>query len=301
MVAPISVTMPSSMAGSRASCCALLKRWISSMKRIVRAALRARASRAPLIAARTSAVPELTAESCTRRAPVSAAMRRASVVLPLPGRAEEDHAEELRRPRRRRAARCRARRCAPARRTPRAHAAACAPPEAPRPPPARRSSRRGPRAQCTPGSSPLTGERLSATIGADAQGAGPEHHLRAAQRVFGAASRRAPAQGQGRGARAIRRRSAQRTRRLRGPARHPPRTRTSASLAAPPPRASRGAPSSPATGTAASTAAAPATSPSTTWCRAPREAPTRGTTWSRRARPATARRATGRRTSRGCG
>ena len=55
------------------------------MKRTVRAALRARASRAPWMAARTSAVPELTAESCTRRAPVSAAMMRASVVLPLPG------------------------------------------------------------------------------------------------------------------------------------------------------------------------------------------------------------------------
>ena len=37
------------------------------------------------MAARTSAVPELTAESCTSRAPVSAAMSRASVVLPQPG------------------------------------------------------------------------------------------------------------------------------------------------------------------------------------------------------------------------
>ena len=55
------------------------------MKRTVRAALRVRASRAPLIAARTSAVPEFTAESCTSRAPVSAAMSRASVVLPQPG------------------------------------------------------------------------------------------------------------------------------------------------------------------------------------------------------------------------
>ena len=85
VVAPMSVTTPSSMAGSRASCCALLKRWISSMKRTVRAAVRVRASRAPWMAARTSAVPELTAESCTRRAPVSAAMSRASVVLPQPG------------------------------------------------------------------------------------------------------------------------------------------------------------------------------------------------------------------------
>ena len=35
MVAPISVTSPSSTAGSSASCCALLKRWISSRKKIV--------------------------------------------------------------------------------------------------------------------------------------------------------------------------------------------------------------------------------------------------------------------------
>ena len=85
MVAPMSETMPSSMAGSRASCCALLKRWISSMNRTVRAAPRVRASRAPWMAARTSAVPELTAESWTRRAPVWPAMSRASVVLPHPG------------------------------------------------------------------------------------------------------------------------------------------------------------------------------------------------------------------------
>ncbi len=55
------------------------------MKRIVRAVSRARASRAPWMAARTSAVPALTAESGTKRAPVSAAITRASVVLPVPG------------------------------------------------------------------------------------------------------------------------------------------------------------------------------------------------------------------------
>ena len=38
VVAPISVIRPSSTAGSSASCCALLKRWISSRKRIVRCA-----------------------------------------------------------------------------------------------------------------------------------------------------------------------------------------------------------------------------------------------------------------------
>ena len=35
VVAPISVTSPSSTAGSSASCWALLKRWISSRKKIV--------------------------------------------------------------------------------------------------------------------------------------------------------------------------------------------------------------------------------------------------------------------------
>ncbi len=55
------------------------------MKRMVRRAERPRASRAALIAARTSAVPELTAESCSSRAPVSPAIARASVVLPDPG------------------------------------------------------------------------------------------------------------------------------------------------------------------------------------------------------------------------
>ena len=92
----------------------------------------------------------------------------------------------------------------------------------------------------------------------------------------------------------------QRARRLRPPPRHPPAHLRRACRAAPRRRASRGAPSSPATGTAASTAAASVTSPSTTSCRAPRAAPTRGTTSSPRARPATARRATGRRTWPAC-
>jgi hypothetical protein len=38
VVAPIMVTVPCSTWGKNASCCALLKRWISSMKRIVRVA-----------------------------------------------------------------------------------------------------------------------------------------------------------------------------------------------------------------------------------------------------------------------
>ena len=40
VVAPISTTRPSSTAGSSVSCWALLKRWISSRKKIVRLAAR---------------------------------------------------------------------------------------------------------------------------------------------------------------------------------------------------------------------------------------------------------------------
>ena len=60
VVAPISVTVPSSTCGSSASCCALLKRWISSMNRIVRRppsrrrSLRPRRSRAQVGDARRS-------------------------------------------------------------------------------------------------------------------------------------------------------------------------------------------------------------------------------------------------------
>ena len=57
MVAPISVTRPSSTAGSSASCWALLKRWISSRNRIVRVPLVSRRCSARSITARTSARP----------------------------------------------------------------------------------------------------------------------------------------------------------------------------------------------------------------------------------------------------
>ena len=39
VVAPTSTTVPSSTAGSSVSCCALLKRWISSRKKMVRSPL----------------------------------------------------------------------------------------------------------------------------------------------------------------------------------------------------------------------------------------------------------------------
>ncbi len=85
VVAPISVTSPSSTAGSSASCCALLNRWISSRKRIVRRPLVPSASRDRASTSRTSFTVADTADSSSKREPVDAATIRASVVFPLPG------------------------------------------------------------------------------------------------------------------------------------------------------------------------------------------------------------------------
>ncbi len=84
VVAPISVTRPSSTAGSSASCWALLKRWISSRKKIVaRPPLRRTSARS--ITARTSALPAAVALSSSNAASALVATIRASVVLPDPG------------------------------------------------------------------------------------------------------------------------------------------------------------------------------------------------------------------------
>ena len=85
VVAPISVTSPSSTACSTESCCALLKRWISSMKRIVRCPFPPRRSRARAMTARTSSTRAETAESSSKTAPVRSATILAIVVLPVPG------------------------------------------------------------------------------------------------------------------------------------------------------------------------------------------------------------------------
>ena len=85
MVAPISVSRPSSTAGSSASCWALLKRWISSRKRIVGRPLPCRRSRARSITALISALPALTADSSSKAPSAPAAAIRASVVFPDPG------------------------------------------------------------------------------------------------------------------------------------------------------------------------------------------------------------------------
>src|SRR6266542_1631160 len=81
----MSVTVPFSTCGSSASCWALLKRWISSMNRTVRAPSIVTWSWAPAIAARTSATPLMTADIVVKRAPIASARSRARVVLPLPG------------------------------------------------------------------------------------------------------------------------------------------------------------------------------------------------------------------------
>ena len=86
VVAPISTMSPLSTRGRNASCCALLKRWISSTNTMVRL---------PVMRRRCSAVGhdvldfldagQHGAEGDEIRACVRSAIRRASVVLPVPG------------------------------------------------------------------------------------------------------------------------------------------------------------------------------------------------------------------------
>ncbi len=84
-MAPMRVTVPSSTCGSSASCWALLKRWISSTNRTLRRASRVRRSCASAIVARTSATPDMTADTERKSAPTASASRRARDVLPVPG------------------------------------------------------------------------------------------------------------------------------------------------------------------------------------------------------------------------
>ena len=85
VVAPMSVTVPSSTCGSSASCWALLKRWISSRNRTLRVPWRFSRSCASAMVARTSATPDMTADSEVKWAPISPASSRARLVLPVPG------------------------------------------------------------------------------------------------------------------------------------------------------------------------------------------------------------------------
>src|SRR6476660_7926101 len=90
VVAPMSVITPSSTPGRSASCCALLKRWISSRNRIVRRPVAPSRSRAPARTPRTCATVAETADSSSNSAPVARATMRARVVLPVPGGPVED-------------------------------------------------------------------------------------------------------------------------------------------------------------------------------------------------------------------
>ena len=85
VVAPTRITVPASTWGKSASCWDLLKRWISSMKSSVLCPRMSRRWAASATASRTSFTPAITAESATKLALVSAASRRPSVVLPVPG------------------------------------------------------------------------------------------------------------------------------------------------------------------------------------------------------------------------
>ena len=85
VVAPMSTMSPASTRGRKASCCALLKRWISSTKTIVRCPLDRRRSSAAVMTILMSLMPAITALKGTNRARVASAMMRASVVLPVPG------------------------------------------------------------------------------------------------------------------------------------------------------------------------------------------------------------------------
>ena len=84
MVAPISRMLPFSTCGKNASCCALLKRWISSIKTMVRVPY-CRARSASDMTCLISLIPASTAENSMNSALVIFAMILASVVLPVPG------------------------------------------------------------------------------------------------------------------------------------------------------------------------------------------------------------------------
>ena len=85
VVAPIRTISPLSTRGKNASCCALLKRWISSMKTMVRRPVMRRRCSAAAITSFTSLMPARTALNAMNSAFVRSAMSRASVVLPVPG------------------------------------------------------------------------------------------------------------------------------------------------------------------------------------------------------------------------
>ena len=84
VVAPTSVTVPSSITGRKESCWARLKRCISSTNRRVPVPVSRRA-RAVSNTFLRSPTPEKTAEICSKWSSVSRARSRATVVFPVPG------------------------------------------------------------------------------------------------------------------------------------------------------------------------------------------------------------------------
>ena len=84
MVAPTSTMVPSSITGRKESCCARLKRWISSTNSSVPCPVSRRARAASNTFLR-SATPEKIAEICSKCRSVACASSRATVVLPVPG------------------------------------------------------------------------------------------------------------------------------------------------------------------------------------------------------------------------
>src|SRR5258706_8644077 len=84
VVAPMKVMWPASTWGRKASCCALLKRWTSSTKTMVRWPERDLCS-ATAITSLISFMPARTALKETNSELVRRAMSRASVVFPQPG------------------------------------------------------------------------------------------------------------------------------------------------------------------------------------------------------------------------
>ena len=84
VVAPMRMMLPFSTKGRKASCCALLKRWISSTKRMVLTPKRLFFSACSMTCL-ISLMPLVTAEKSMNVAFVRWAMMRASVVFPTPG------------------------------------------------------------------------------------------------------------------------------------------------------------------------------------------------------------------------
>ncbi len=84
VVAPIKMMLPFSTYGKKASCCALLKRWISSTNTIVLSPI-IRSLSARFMTSLISLIPLVTALKSINDARVICAMILASVVFPTPG------------------------------------------------------------------------------------------------------------------------------------------------------------------------------------------------------------------------